>query len=606
MNTKFNIRLYFFCTWLFSLFLCQHFLTGLSYPHLREQIHVVVLTLSYAFIYQLPAVLCYWLFSRWSKLALFGAILFSVLGHLFVFFDSHLYDLYSFHINGFVWNLLTTSGGIDSLGADQVNVGLILGYILILVAVHLISLLVAFKGRRLAVSAKYLLLAFLFTTLIERGIYGISKAQLYGPVLNQADHFPLYQPMKMNHFLARLGFDVKKSSKIKLKQVSGHISYPKNPLKISKVDKPFNIIMLVAESFRWDLLTPEIMPNMTQFAQQSWDFKQHYSGGNGTRQGLFALFYGIPGNYWDLFLRSKKGPLFFEVLNQYHYQYFIYTSAKFSYPEFDQTIFSQIPPEQLIEYNEGEPWKRDQKNTSALIQRIQQKDPNRSFYGFLFYEASHARYSFPDEAIIRQDYLKSLDYAGLSRKEIAPQIKGMKARYDNAARGIDIQFGRVVKALEESGELANTVLIITGDHGEEFMERGRWGHNSAFTDWQIRVPMIVWMPQTQPKIIQQRTSHLDVMPTLLPRLGVKNNLTDYSIGVDLAKPEENRTITVSSWTDVGLINDNGKVVIPFKSTTQHKNLTTDLADNPVDASTLMDKMKPAIFKALANARYYTK
>lgn len=138
------------------------------------------------------------------------------------------------------------------------------------------------------------------------------------------------------------------------------------------------------------------------------------------------------------------------------------------------------------------------------------------------------------------------------------------------------------------------------------MERGRWGHNSAFTDWQVRVPMILWMPGSSPRLVEQRTSHLDVAATLLPLLGVTNPREDYTLGVDLAEPQDHRNVVVSSWSDVGLINDAGKLVIPFKSTTQHQNLATDLNDEPVDAGSLTSRMQPVIFKALSDARYYTK
>jgi membrane-anchored protein YejM (alkaline phosphatase superfamily) len=116
----------------------------------------------------------------------------------------------------------------------------------------------------------------------------------------------------------------------------------------------------------------------------------------------------------------------------------------------------------------------------------------------MFYEATHARYSFADNMVMNDHYSKTVDYAGLSKESLAPQIEGLKARYENAAHGIDAQLQRVVDYLEESGEIGNTVVIVTGDHGEEFMERGRWGHNSAFTDWQVHVPMIVMMPHSLP------------------------------------------------------------------------------------------------------------
>lgn len=557
-------------------------------------------------MYQAPAIIGYGILRRWRVFAVFFAVLLSMLGHLFVFFDSRLYDLYAFHLNGFVWNLITTPGGIESLGADQTSFLLVAGYSSTLIAVHVFSLLLSAKFPRMQIHFGMIFILFLLATIAERGIYGYSRADMSGHVLARGDAMPLYQPMKMNTFLQRLGMDVKKTSTIKLDQSNSQLVYPKHPLVFSEVEKPLNIIMLVSESMRWDLLTSQIMPNMSSFARKAWNFTENFSGGNGTRQGLFALFYGIHGNSWDMFLRNKQGPVFFDVLNKYGYQYFLYTGASFTYPEFDQTIFSQIPRDKLIENNEGEPWQRDQTNTTALIRDIEKRDRSKPFFGFLFYESTHARYSFPENAIVRKDYLEQVDYAGLSREELAPQINGLKARYDNAARGIDIQLQRVVDALEQSGDIDTTLLIITGDHGEEFMERGRWGHNSAFNDWQVRVPMIFWMPNSLPRTITQRTSHMDVGPTILTRLGVQNPIKDYSLGIDLATPHDHRNVTVASWSDIGLINDHGKLVIPFKSTTQHHNLATDLNDNPIDGGDLATRTQDVIFQVLRDTRYYSK
>ena len=604
MKTHRNITVYFICTSLFSIFLCSGFFEAVENSQTIDNIYTLLLLVSYGVLYQTPAILSNLLLKRWPRIATYTAITLSVAGHLFVFADSHLYDLYGFHINSFVWNLLTTRGGIDSLGADQTNALLIAGYLSALVAVHSTALLLSHQQRNLDLPIGAMLSVLLIASLSERLIYGYSHAILYAPVLNKSDALPFYQPLTMNGFLNHLGVDIIKSSKIQVGESTGDINYPKNPIVLSKVEKPFNIVMLVSESMRWDLLSEKTMPHMSQFARQAWNFKQHYSGGNGTRQGLFSLFYGLPGNNWDGFLRAKKGPVFFDVLDDYQYQYFIYTGAKFTYPELDQTIFSGIPKDKLVENGNGEPWQRDRENTSHLIKDMQMRDPSKPFFGFIFYESTHARYSFPDSAIVRPDYLKSLDYAGLSRRELAPKIKGMKARYINAANGIDKQLQRVVEHLKQSGDIENTLIIITGDHGEEFMERGRWGHNSAFTDWQVRTPMIVSIPNTSPRSIDQRTSHMDVCSTVLSRLGVQNSVKDYSLGRDLGSPVDHRNIIVSSWTDIGLINDFGKLVIPFKSTTQHENLATDMADNPVNSRQLLAKMQSIVFETLADTHYY--
>ncbi|MBQ0719455.1 MAG: sulfatase-like hydrolase/transferase [Gammaproteobacteria bacterium] len=606
VSLKIRMPIYFLCTSLFSVFLCRSFFHFAASDVLLDKSYAVLLIVTYGVMYQLPAMLSYVLLKKWRSLALFTAVVLSVIAHLFVFFDSHLYDLYGFHINGFVWNLLTTRGGIDSLGADQTNALLVVGYVSALVAVHFLAIQLSRRLSATYIPVGSLIIVLLLATLVERGIYGYSNATLYGPVLNRTDAIPLYQKFTMNGLLDRLGLDVIKRSKIQVAESSAGIVYPRKPIVLEKRDKPFNIIMLVSESMRWDLLTAEIMPNMERFSRQAWHFKQHYSGGNGTRQGLFSLFYGLPGNHWDGFLRDQKGPVFFDVLNDYGYQYFIYTSAKFTYPELDKTIFSGFAQDQLIENNTGEPWQRDEANTSQLIRDIQTRDPSKPFFGFAFYESTHARYSFPESSALRPDYLKALDYAGLSREDLAQYIPGMKARYENAAHGVDVQLQRVVASLQQSGDIENTLIIITGDHGEEFMERGRWGHNSAFTDWQVRTPMIVSMPNSTARSIEQRTSHMDVCSTVLTRLGVSNDVKDYSLGVDLGSPLEHRNIIVSSWTDIGLINDFGKLVIPFKSTTQHENLATDMDDKPVSGSQLAVKMQSIIFQTLSDIGRYKK
>lgn len=600
---KINMTVYFICTWLFSIFLCTGFFHGIPNDTFRDQFHTLLVVATYGLMYQLPAIIVYLLLRKWRAPAVGLSVALSVLCHLFVFFDGKLFDLYGFHINGFVWNLLTSRGGIESLGADQTNPTVVVGYVTALAAVHLAGLLLSLKLLHVRIPAVWVILLFLVATVTERGVYGYSRAELYEPVLARGNALPLYQPTKMNSVLNRLGIEVKKSSAIQMRQNQKQLKYPRQPLVLSKIDRPFNVLVLVSESLRWDLLNPEVMPNMSRFAKRAWNYTAHYSGGNGTRQGLFALFYGISGNNWDTFLRNRKGPVFFDVLKDYNYQYFIYTSAKFTYPEFDLTIFRQIPKEKLIENNNGEPWMRDEANTSALIDSIKHRDPAKPYFGFMFYESTHARYSFPDKAVINPNYATTLDYAGLSREALVPKIQGLKARYENAAHSIDSQLQRIVEYLQKSGELNNTLVIITGDHGEEFMERGRWGHNSAFTDWQVRVPMIAWVPGSTARTIAKRTSHMDVVPTILKRLGVQNQVKDYSQGVDLSAPQDHRNILVASWSDIGLINEYGKLVIPYKSTTQHENLATNLNDDPVNGSNLVATMRSTIFQVLTESQY---
>jgi hypothetical protein len=50
---------------------------------------------------------------------------------------------------------------------------------------------------------------------------------------------------------------------------------------------------------------------------------------------------------------------------------------------------------------------------------------------------------------------------------------GLKRRYANSCTHLDTQFDRVIGFPEKKGLLDSTIVILTGDHGEEFMEKGR-------------------------------------------------------------------------------------------------------------------------------------
>ncbi len=599
-----NFQVYFFFMSIVSIYLATSFLENIPAPTVRDQLHAILIVITYGIIYQFPAAIAYYLLKKWKVIAIIIAVLLSATAHVFIFSDNQLYDLYGFHINGFVWNLVTTKGGIDSLGADQTNYLLVSAYATGLIALHATALFIASVMPRISIRKRTFITIFVVATLTERVIFGYSLAQLYGPVLDRGDAFPFYKQMKMNSFLSKLGVDVKKSKYLRVAGNDSTLDYPKHEIVYSENIQPKNIIILVSESLRWDMMTPKIMPNLYQLSESSWNLSQHYSGGNGTRQGMFSLFYGLYGSYWDAFLRANQGPVLIDAMNKYNYEKFIYTSASFTYPEFNKTIFARVPNELLHEEHHEEPWKCDVSNTTALINGIKQHNKSKPFFGFIFYEETHARYSFDQRHEIDHDYIKSLNYFGLSRKELAPQIDSLKARYINAAHGIDIQIQRIVSTLKETNELDNTIIIVTGDHGEEFMERSRWGHNSDFTDWQVRVPMIIYIPGKQAKIFTQPTSHIDIAPTLLAELGIQNETADHALGIDLSKPIRKRSIVVASWTDIGIINEYGKLVIPFKTTTQHKNLALDTADNPISADTLIKQMRLTIPSVLADIRRY--
>ncbi|MCZ7654856.1 MAG: sulfatase [Rhodocyclaceae bacterium] len=243
-------------------------------------------------------------------------------------------------------------------------------------------------------------------------------------------------------------------------------------------------------------------------------FEQHYSGGNRTRMGLFSMFYGIYAPYWYSFERQRIAPALMEFVRAKNYQLALHTSQSFDYPELRHTLFTGIPEQYLQELKAGAPWKRDTQNVTDIIGKLEQRDRQRPFFGFMFFESTHAPYTFPEETALLGDYQKDLNYINMNLQE---NVKQIHARYVNAAHHIDREVGRLLDYLERSGMLDKTIVLFTGDHGEEFMEKGHWGHGHGrtFPEEQIRVPLVLHIPGRTPAVVRHRTTHLQISPTLL-------------------------------------------------------------------------------------------
>jgi arylsulfatase A-like enzyme len=95
-----------------------------------------------------------------------------------------------------------------------------------------------------------------------------------------------------------------------------------------------------------------------------------------------------------------------------------------------------------------------------------------------------------------------------------------RTSYDEFILYADREFGKFFDKLESSGQLENTVVVLTSDHGEMF-ERGIEGHSTAVLYQPvIHVPLLVFDPGRKQRLdIYTPTSAVDVMPTLLHLAG---------------------------------------------------------------------------------------
>ncbi len=100
---------------------------------------------------------------------------------------------------------------------------------------------------------------------------------------------------------------------------------------------------------------------------------------------------------------------------------------------------------------------------------------------------------------------------------------GIIANYDSCIHEVDAAIGRIIDRLDQSGELDNTLVIITSDHGEEFFEHGAWGHGHSLHRELVHVPLIMRSPRHFPAGIRvpSQVRSVDIMPSILATCGLK-------------------------------------------------------------------------------------
>jgi len=99
-------------------------------------------------------------------------------------------------------------------------------------------------------------------------------------------------------------------------------------------------------------------------------------------------------------------------------------------------------------------------------------------------------------------------------------VAHLTALYDSEIRYADRHVGRLLESLDPE-VLADTLIVVTSDHGEELYERGGWKHGQTLYQEQIRVPLLVRWDGVVPagSRLAGTAMLIDVVPTLLAAAG---------------------------------------------------------------------------------------
>ncbi len=275
---------------------------------------------------------------------------------------------------------------------------------------------------------------------------------------------------------------------------------------------PRNVLLITIDSLRadmpWNGYPKPIAPNLTKLAEQSVTYTNAYSGSSYTaksvatllsgrypstlyRDGLFFAKYSA-ANHFLAEILSERGihsigwhsHLYFgrgKGLEQGFSEWRLVPGITFD-PETDKHVTSD-------------------KMTALGIELLTNpKNTTQPFFAWAHYMDPHDQYNKHPE---------SPDFG-----------KKNRGRYDSEVWYVDYWIGKLLERLKAEPWWANTVLIVSADHGEAFGEHGMYKH--AFEVWEVlvRVPLLISGAGITPARIEQRRSHIDIPPTILELMGV--------------------------------------------------------------------------------------
>ncbi|MGB5261169.1 MAG: sulfatase, partial [Gammaproteobacteria bacterium] len=304
------------------------------------------------------------------------------------------------------------------------------------------------------------------------------------------------------------------------------------------VQHPYNVIWVSWDSVRADHLSTygyarPTTPALDRFAEEAVVYESAYAQHNWTRPSYASMF--ASKHVWEMpGWLGKPEPLTFpEILMNHGYRTFGYIQNANLYAELN---FAQgfeiylerngdLPPEEMSEH--------------ALRRIREQSASGQPFFLFLHIMEPHFPYRHDnpyipefvasDVALISElELQKFMASNGAdwdpSAADAADKIRYMLDMYDATLRNTDDSLGQLVELLKSSGLWENSLVIFNSDHGDEFHERGEFGHAHRNVYPELTaVPLLVHYPAElgiPAGRLSDPVQQLDIYPTVLDVLGI--------------------------------------------------------------------------------------
>lgn len=133
--------------------------------------------------------------------------------------------------------------------------------------------------------------------------------------------------------------------------------------------------------------------------------------------------------------------------------------------------------------------------------------------------------SIEEQAKLREQGLAAIknpgDAANLDGVVSAEDARFLLGVYDAKVKEADARLGQFLAVVKELGLYDRAIIVVVGDHGEEFMEHHYIDHGATLCEHQLHVPMMIHFPGGEgAKVVADPVRTIDVMPTVFDALGL--------------------------------------------------------------------------------------
>ena len=223
----------------------------------------------------LPLTLCTKYYrTSWGILVFFCFLL-----NILAYINGIVFQLYKFHINGFVLDLLLGENAGQIFVFNTALVARITGHLLIVLILFCSLAYCGYKFSRLVTAGRIKIyvsvtLLCLFLTHI---LHAYAAAANQSSIQNVAMCLPQFYPLTANKLMVKLGVLDNASQNIDNSDCNAAFFYPKHKLVVSDSIPPKNIVFLVLDSWNTRTFTRENCPNIRTFGDEAQVFPRHRS-----------------------------------------------------------------------------------------------------------------------------------------------------------------------------------------------------------------------------------------------------------------------------------------------------------------------------------------